>query len=109
MKRMIFCMAVLCSALAAGAVETVKADSVLCFHKPDSVVVKHNDERVKVEVYGIPENPDYYYSYARSGQAFDNEIVSEGSTNWDFKIPFVDNKKKTTRKKKAEETAEEEK
>ena len=61
-------------------------------------MVKHNDERVKVEVYGIPENPDYYYSYARSGQAFDNEIVSEGSTNWDFKIPFVDNKKKTTRK-----------
>lgn len=98
MKRMIFCMAVLCSALAAGAVEAEEADSILCFQKPDSVVVKHSGERVKVEVYGVPENPDYYYSYTRSGQESDNEIVSEGSTNWDFKIPFVESKKKSTRK-----------
>ena len=58
MKRMIFCMAVLCSALAAGAVEAEEADSILCFQKPDSVVVKHSGERVKLEVYGVPENPE---------------------------------------------------
>lgn len=79
------------AAVPAAAAE-VPADTISTFSRPDSVSISHDGARLKVEVFGKRDNPDYYYSYQRVDTTPDEETLRETSSGDSFawRIPFVD-------------------
>lgn len=81
----------------AMAAENVMTDSVSKFSLPDSVMIRHNDSTLKIEIFGTEGNPDYYYSYERTTSTSDNEQIKE--SNWEFNLPiFAENRCKGSKK-----------
>lgn len=86
----IVCALALVQSSAAGVEEM--GDSIECFSRPDSVVFVHGSSTVGLKVFGLKDNPDYYYSYEREVSDGGVEVSKEGSSGWDFTLPFVDRK-----------------
>ena len=84
-------------AITATATENMVTDSIYKFSHPDSVLINHDDNSMKIEVFGSEENPDYYYSYERTTASSDNEQIKE--SDWEFNLPiFAESRRKESKK-----------
>ena len=84
-------------AIPATAAGSMVTDSVSKFSRPDSVMISHGDNSMKIEIFGSGENPDYYYSYERTTSSNDNEQIKE--SDWEFNLPIFAESKRGSSKK----------
>lgn len=88
--------AVLCfAALAAQAYPSIEKDTTLIL-SADTVRLINGNDAYQIEVKGTKGNPHYRYNYTIAQDS--NTIASVTEKNWDFKVPFVSDKKKSRKK-----------
>lgn len=70
----------------------VNSDEV--FQRPDSVVVNRAGGQLMIQIFGAPDNPDYFYSYEQEApDAIDDTAEKVAADDWNFNVPIPGKKK----------------
>lgn len=99
MKRILFLLMAAATATTAYSQDLEPEDSLAVapmvsvdevFERPDSVVVNRAGNQLIIQVYGAPDNPEYFYAYEQG--VADDDTLSITKTNpddWNFDFPFI--------------------
>ena len=81
--------------------DSLKVENVMSIDNPDRVTITESNNRMKVEIDGKKDNPDFRYVREVEISSSDVSVTKERNSDWDFNIPFRKHTEEQKRKRNA--------